>query len=191
MTGSLNVDPDNVDSVASQWMRLRQQFDAPPPTMTGSGPESQAARAAVAAAAESTAKLQNDIGGTAGTAHAGAGMYTQQEGASAGKLGDGTGPMSDIAGLFGTVGGLIEPLLTEAASFGGQLASTGSSLGTSLASLARGNSTGISTPGSGIGLPPADQDQQHPLDHQASTTSAAPEVEEHHEHSVQIAREAR
>jgi hypothetical protein len=190
VTGPLNVDPNDVNSVAVQWDALREQFNRPAPNLTGSGPESQAARAAIAEAAASTAKLQSDIGDTADTARAGAGAYTQQEGTSAGDL---TGPMSDITGLFSTFGGLIEPLATEAASFGGQMLSTGSSLGTSLASLARGN-TGSAppSPGAGIGLPPADQDQQHSPDHDANTTSAAPEAaEEHHEHSVQTASEAR
>jgi hypothetical protein len=189
MTGPFNVDPNDVNSVAAQWNALREQFNRPAPNLTGGGPESQAARAAIAEAAASTAKLQSDIGDTADTARAGAGAYTQQEGTSAGDL---TGPMSDITGLFSTFGGLIEPLATEAASFGGQMLSTGSSLGTSLASLARGNTSSTPSPGAGIGLPPADQDQQHSPDHDANTTSAAPEAaEEHHEHTVQTASEAR
>jgi hypothetical protein len=189
MTGPFNVDPNDVDSVAAQWDALREQFDRPAPNLTGNGPESQAARAAVAEAAARTAKLQADIGGTAATAKAGASVYTRQEGASSAKLGDATSPMSDIAGLFGTVGGLIEPLATEATSFGGQMLSTGSSLGTSLASLARGN-TSTPSPGAGIGLPPADQDQHSPDQH-VDTTSAAPEAREQHSEPAQTASEAR
>jgi hypothetical protein len=120
MTGPLNVDPNDVDSVAVQWDALREQFNRPAPNLTGSGPESQAARARIAEAAASTAKLQSDIGDTASTAHAGASAYTQQEGASAGtmKPGDVTGVMGDVIGagtsligegpqFFGALTGLV------------------------------------------------------------------------------------
>lgn len=192
MSQPFNVDPHQVNSAAAQWDALRHQFDSPAPDLSGNGPESQAARAAVARAYAATEGLKHGVGQTAQTARQGAGAYQQQESQSADKLKDSTGPMNDINGLITGIAGMATPFITEATSFAGQLLGTGSSLGTSLASLAKGG-TGASSPGTGIGLPPADQTPSVGVpDHDAHTASeVAPTAASQPEHSIHPAGRTR
>jgi hypothetical protein len=188
MTEPLIVDPGDVNHVGQQWHGVIPGLDATPPDVSGNRPTHQAARDAVEAANAATGKLKGDLGRTADGMGNAANAYGTQEGQSAGKLGDATGPMSDINGLIDSltqgVAGVVTPFITEAASFGGQMLSTASSLGTSLAGLAKGTGAGASSGGAGIGLPPADQDQSHPNDD--GHTDATPAGSHSEEHPIQL-----
>lgn len=188
MTAPLIVDPNEVNGAAAQWYELVPHFDAPPPPISGGGPESLAAQQAVLAAQAATGTLQQGLSQTAGTAHGAANTYATQEGHSAGSLKDATGPVSDIAGVFGTAAGAVVPFATEAVSFGGQMISTATSSALQItqqvtsALRGSGGASSAAPPGVGIGLPPADQDQHSPEDHTATAAAPAAENQEHTEH---------
>lgn len=109
MTGPLIVDPDQVDSAGATWWKLTPEFGAPPPSVSGSGPESLAAQEAIAAAQAATHNLQQGLGQTAGTAQGAAGAYQTQETQSAHGMEpkDQIGVMKDLigvgTGLFGVL----------------------------------------------------------------------------------------
>jgi hypothetical protein len=190
VTGPLIVDPNDVDRTGQQWHGLIPGLDNTAPDVSGNRPTHAAMEEAIMASQAATERLKNMLGQTADGMGSAAKDYQAQEGQSAGSLKDGTGPLSDINGVIDSltegVAGVVTPFITEAASFGGQLLGTGSSLGTSLASLAKGTGTGAQ-PGVGIGLPPADQDQSHPNDDTHTGTVAAPDAGSHSEgHPVQL-----
>jgi hypothetical protein len=180
MSQPFNTNPDQVGDAGAGWDADILDFGAPQPQVSGhpNDPTVAASQQAIDNAQRRTRMLQQGVGRTADQTRQAAGAYGNQEKQSAWKLGDGTGPISDIAGTIGQFPSAIEPLLTEAASFGGQMISTGAStvfqtIQQVTSALTAHNTANIPPPNAGIGLPPADQYQNHP-NADLDTTAAAP-----------------
>lgn len=201
MTDPLIVDPNEVNGAAAQWDALRQLFDKPAPDLTGTGPESEAARQAVLDAQAATAKLQSDIGQSAGTANAGATAYQTQEGQSASgmKPGDVTGVGSDLIGSGTSLFGVLPQIIGATTGLVGSGAGVLGSLTGAATSLARqgGGSQGQDhqQQGNSNNTNPEDShdyaqpQQQHQADTD-SAVSAAPAAALTHEQSPEGVRSA-
>jgi hypothetical protein len=183
------VDPGDVNSTAAQWLALRHEFDAPPPTISGSGPESAAARAAIAAAKAATDQLKGDVGQTAGTAQSGAGAYQAQET----KAADGLKPNDVSSMMKDMIGDATSIFGTFPQSFGVLTALAGSSAGV-IGSLT-GAVTSAEKAGGGNSNNTNPEDARNPLlldpDPDAHTASAAPAAAAHQEPDIQTKGKAR
>jgi hypothetical protein len=186
------VDPGDVNSTAAQWLALRHEFDAPPPNISGNGPESAAARAAIAAAKAATDQLKGGVEQTAGTAQSGASAYQAQEAKSADTLMKPTDISSMMKDLIGDATSLFG---TFPQSFGVLTGLAGSSAGV-IGSLTGAVTSAEKAGGQQNSNNTNPEDSHNPLlldpvDPDAHTTSAAPAAAHQSEPDIQTKGKAR
>jgi hypothetical protein len=161
MTGSLNVDPNQLVEIGGHWYRLVPALQGTPPAAKPGPFASDAGAAAVTGAAGvATGNLQEQLGAAAGQMGASGGSYDKTEGMNSSSMKD---MVATFTASIKDLGGLATSTAQAGASAaGGILGPTASGTASAISSVTSGLVGALSHTAAAPATPGAALDHQHP-----------------------------